>query len=77
MSADHSAAQFRMPNGVMHALENGVDPADQVVAEAESCVGDPERYERAVERQRTRPRAVRITGRPFMTILAEALGDED
>jgi len=36
---------------------------------------DPETYERAVERQATRTSSpiVRTTGRPFMTILAEAL----
>jgi hypothetical protein len=38
---------------------------------------DPETYEAALERQRTRPRpnpAVRYTGRPIMTMIAEALG---
>jgi hypothetical protein len=38
---------------------------------------DPETYEAALERQRTRPRpnpAMRYTGRPIMTMIAEALG---
>ena len=37
---------------------------------------DPETYEAALERQRTRPRpnpAVRHTGRPIMTMIREAL----
>lgn len=66
--------EVRMPNGVMDYLENGTTPADQVVAEAESAVGDPRSYERAVEWQRTRPPAVRQTGRPIMTMIADALG---
>ncbi len=67
---------FRMPDGVMGYLENGTTPEAQVVAEAESCVGDPESYERALKHQRTRKPAVRQTGRPIMTMLAGTLGLE-
>jgi len=64
----------RMPEGVMDYLEHGTTPEEQVVAEALSAVGDPESHERALERQRTRKPAVRQTGRPIMTMLADALG---
>jgi hypothetical protein len=67
----------RMPDGVMAYLEHGTTAADQVVAEALSAVGDPETYERALERQATRKPAVRQSGRPFMTILTEALDSNE
>ena len=67
----------RVPDGDMLGfMEHRADPAEQVVAEAASCIGDPETYERALERQRTRKPAVRQTGRPIMTLLAEALAPE-
>jgi hypothetical protein len=72
---------FRMPKGVMDYLENGTTPAEQVVAEAESAVGDPESYERALARQAQRSREPRVMrtadGRPFMSVLAEALGPDE
>lgn len=73
MTSNH---QVRLPMGVMDFLENGTTPDQQVVAEAESCTGDPESYERALARQASRGPAVRHTGRPLMTMLAEALGEE-
>jgi hypothetical protein len=66
-----------MPKGVMDYLENGTTPAEQVVAEAESALGDPRSYERAVAWQAERPRAVHQTGRPIMTMLADALSSDD
>ena len=74
-------APFRMPNGIEDYLENGTTPAEQVVAEAESCIGDPESYERALARQAARSRRPNVMatadGRSFMTVLAEALDLED
>ena len=74
-------SKFRIPNGVMDYLENGTTPDEQVVAEAESCVGDPESYERALARQAERTARPRVMatkdGRSLMSVLAEALGAED
>lgn len=66
-----------MPKGVDDFLANGTTPNEQVVAEAQSCIGDPESYERALARQAERPARPRVMrtadGRPFMAVLAEAL----
>lgn len=74
-------APVRMPNGVMDYLERGTTPVEAAEAELRAAVGDPETYERALARQherRNEPPAVRHTGRPIMTMLAEALGlDEE
>lgn len=68
----------RIPDGdIFGYIEHGANPAEQVVAEAQSCIGDPRSYERAVEWERTRKPVVRQTGRPIMTLIAEALGLED
>jgi hypothetical protein len=68
----------RIPDGdIFGFMEHGADPAEQAVAEAQSCIGDPRSYERALEHERSRKPVVRQTGRPIMTLIAEALGSED
>jgi len=64
---------YRMPEGVAHWLEHGTTPQAQVVAEAESCAGDPESFERALARHRARKPAV-PAGRSPVTMIFEALG---
>jgi hypothetical protein len=64
----------RMPDGVMDYLERGTTPVAAAEAETQAAAGDPETYERALERRRTRTSSpVRQYGRPIMTMLAEAL----
>jgi hypothetical protein len=80
MNLPEDTHPFRMPEGVDDYLANGTTPEAQVVAEADSCIGDPESYERALARQATRDRTPRVMatkdGRPLMSVLAEALGME-
>ena len=64
---------LRMPNGVMDYLERGATPVEQAEAECAAAVGNPETYERALERHRTNSSSVRYSGRPIMTMIIEAL----
>ena len=74
--AQASQDYTRMPNGVMNYLERGTTEAEVDTAEERAGNRDPESYEAALEWQATRPRAVRQTGRPIMTMIAEALSDD-
>ena len=67
----------RMPNGVMGYLTNGTTDAEVAAAEARAIAGDSRSYESALlhHLDPDRPSAVKMTGRPFMTILAEALAE--
>lgn len=66
----------RMPDGVMAYLEDGTDPVRLAEAETAAATGDPESFERAQARHADRRPVTRTRGRPFMTILAEALDPE-
>ena len=66
----------RIPDGdVFGFMESGADPAEQIVAEAESCIGDPRSYERALAwlSDPDRKPAVRCTGKPVVTVIMDAL----
>jgi hypothetical protein len=69
----------RMPDGVMDYIEHGTAPARLAEAETAAATGDPESYERALARHAdpTRRTATHTRGRPFMTVLADALGLDD
>lgn len=70
---------LRMPDGVMDYLENGTTPVRVAEEECKAAARDPRSYEAALEHltDPNRKPSVRMTGRPIMTILAEALGEED